>query len=101
MGETLRTGALSNTATEMVNEVANAVVQVRLAGVRKVDLVQRLIEELTTSKGAPPEFVLVVGDFMRNDEAMFQNLNNATRADAVQRKEKRKKLGNTILRHSP
>jgi len=89
--ETLRKGALLDTATEVTN--LSKVVQVRLAGVRKVDLVQRLIDEVTRQRGAPPDFMLVAGDFLRNDEAMFQNLNNATSANALERKAERKRLG--------
>lgn len=91
--ETLRKGALLDTATEVTN--LSKVVQVRLAGVRKVDLVERLIVEITKQRGTPPDCMLVCGDFLRNDEAMFQTLNNATTAEALQRKAEKKRLNNS------
>jgi len=97
--ETLKKGALRNTATQMVNTMRS--VHVRLAGVRKVDLVRRVIDELEKTHGFPPDFVFVAGDFLKDDEALFQNINNSTSQSARKLKCRRRKLSAMVLPQSP
>jgi len=89
--ETLKKGALSGTATEMVG--SSKCVHVRLAGVRKVDLIKRVINELEKDHGFPPDFVFVAGNFLKDDEALFQDINNSTSEKARKHKHRRRKMG--------
>merc|ERR1719334_76651 len=83
----------------MVNTMRS--VHVRLAGVRKVDLVRRVIDELEKTHGFPPDFVFVAGDFLKDDEALFQNINNSTSQSARKLKCRRRKLSAMVFHQSP
>jgi len=89
--ETLKKGALSGTATEMIGSTKS--VYVRLAGVRKVDLIKRVINDLEKDYGHPPDFVFVAGNFLKEDEALFQDINNSTTEKARKQKGRRRKMG--------
>jgi len=94
--ETLEKGPLSNTMTEVVH--SSKMVHVRLAGVRKVDMVQRVLNEFELTHGVLPDFVFVAGDLLKDDEALFQTLNNSTTESARELIEKRMTLS---VRSSP
>lgn len=99
MMETLKKGALIGTATEMVSSTKS--VQVRLAGVRKVDLIKRVVSDLEKEHGFPPDFVFVAGNWLKDDEAVFQGINNSTSESARKLNYRRRKMGGINHSHSP
>jgi len=103
MVDILKKGALNNTATEMVSGPKS--VHVRLAGVRKVDFIKRVVSELEQDYGYPPDFVFVVGNWWSDDEALFQGINNSTSENARKLKYQRRRMGeatfNISTKHFP
>jgi len=98
MVDILKKGALNNTATEMVS--APKSVHVRLAGVRKVDFIKRVVSELEQDYGYPPDFVFVAGNWRTDDEALFRGINNSTSKQARKLKYQRRRMGDTTFNKS-